>query len=161
MSTRGIVWIHSTPSALTPHIEWALGGALGVPTRLDWTPQPAERGSYRAEMSWHHHPGTAAQIASAFAKWNRLRFEVTEEPSPGNDGQRYSFTPTLGLFHTEMGVHGDLQISEERLRHALQQGPHGLAERVARLLGEDWDAELDVFRHAGEGVPVRWLHQVG
>ncbi|HSO70805.1 MAG TPA: DUF3145 family protein, partial [Arachnia sp.] len=23
-----------------------------------------------------------------------------------------------------------------------------------------WDEELDVFRHAGEDAPVRWLHQV-
>ena len=27
--------------------------------------------------------------------------------------------------------------------------------------GEAWDEELEPFRHAGEGAPVRWLHQVG
>lgn len=161
MSTRGVVWIHSAPSALCPHIEWALGGILGMPTRLDWAPQPAERGSYRAELTWHHPPGTAAAIASAFAKWGRLRFEVAEDPSRGHDGQRYSFTPALGLFHAETGVHGDLHITEERLRHALTQGESGLAERVNALLGTAWDAELDVFRHAGDGAQVRWLHAVG
>jgi hypothetical protein len=29
------------------------------------------------------------------------------------------------------------------------------------LLGKAWDEELESFRHAGEGAPVRWLHQVG
>src|SRR5699024_4503951 len=30
--------------------------------------------------------------------WQRLRFEVTEEGSPGCDAVRYSYTPTLGMF---------------------------------------------------------------
>ena len=25
----------------------------------------------------------------------------------------------------------------------------------------DWDAELEPFRYAGDGAPVRWLHKVG
>jgi hypothetical protein len=29
------------------------------------------------------------------------------------------------------------------------------------LLGTAWDAELEPFRLAGEGTPVRWLHRVG
>ncbi|MGH8938208.1 MAG: DUF3145 family protein, partial [Actinomycetes bacterium] len=28
------------------------------------------------------------------------------------------------------------------------------------LLGVAGDAELEPFRHAGDGAPVRWLHQV-
>ena len=31
---------------------------------------------------------------------------------------------------------------------------------VDKLLGKPWDDELETFRHAGEGAPVRWLHQV-
>ena len=29
------------------------------------------------------------------------------------------------------------------------------------LFSEAWDEELEPFRHAAEGAPVRWLHQVG
>ena len=25
----------------------------------------------------------------------------------------------------------------------------------------DWDEELEPFRYAGDGAPVRWLHKVG
>jgi hypothetical protein len=28
-------------------------------------------------------------------------------------------------------------------------------------LGAAWDDELEPFRYAGLGAPVRWLHQVG
>ena len=50
--TRGILWIHSAPAALCPHIEWAAGAAVRTPIRFDWTPQPAEPRSLRAEYSW-------------------------------------------------------------------------------------------------------------
>ena len=32
---------------------------------------------------------------------------------------------------------------------------------VKALLGSPWDDELEVFRYAGEGAPVRWVHEVG
>lgn len=163
VTTRGVLFVHSSPAALCPHIEWAAAGALGVPVRLDWIPQPAERGSLRTELPWTGAPGTATRIASELRRWQRLRFEITEEPSPGVDGQRYSFTPELGLFSAMTSVHGDILIPEERLKRAVVDEALGLCpllEGVDRLLGRPWDDELEVFRYAGDGAPVRWLHQV-
>lgn len=54
-------------------------------------------------------------------------------------------------------------IPEDRLRAALvrsQRGETDLESDIAKLLGKPWDDELEPFRHAGEGAPVRWLHQV-
>lgn len=92
-----------------------------------------------------------------------LRFEVTAEPCATAEGERYSATPDLGIFHAVTGMHGDILIPEDRLRAALvrsQQGETGLEAEVAKLLGKPWDDELEPFRYAGEGAPVRWLHQV-
>jgi hypothetical protein len=36
-----------------------------------------------------------------------------------------------------------------------------LFDEIDLLLGQPWDDELEPFRHAGDGAPVRWLHQVG
>ena len=83
MATRGVVYVHSAPPALCPHIEWAVGGVLGVRVTLDWTPQPAQPGTVRAELSWQAEAGTGAQLVSALRDWMHLRFEVTEEPSAG------------------------------------------------------------------------------
>ena len=96
-ATRGILYVHSAPSALCPHIEWAVGGILGVAVSLDWTPQPAQPGSYRAELSWTGSGGTAAAVASALRGWNHLRFEITEEPTSSTEGTRFSCTPDLGI----------------------------------------------------------------
>ena len=156
--TRGILYVHSAPSALCPHIEWAVGGVLGVAVSLDWTPQPAQPGAYRAEYSWAGDSGTAAAIASALRGWNHLRFEITEEPTSSSEGSRYSYTPELGVFHAVTGLHGDIMIPEDRLKAAL--GDTSLMSEIDKLLGKPWDDELETFRHAGDGAPVRWLHQV-
>lgn len=162
-TTRGVLFIHSAPSALCPHIEWAAGGVFGVPVSLDWMPQPAEPASYRSEYSWAGPVGTGARLASALMGWQRTRFEVTEEPSTGSEGVRYSFTPTLGVFQAVTGVHGDILVPEERLKAAVvaeAMGGKDLATSIDALLGRPWDDELEPFRQAGEGAPVRWLHQV-
>ena len=164
MATRGVVYVHSAPPALCPHVEWAVGGVLGVRVTLDGTPQPAAPGTVRAELSWQADAGTGARLASALRDWMHLRFEVTEEPSAGAEGERWSSTPTLGLFHATTGVHGDILVREDRLRAALARAGSDpatdvLAEMQA-LLGKSWDDELETFRYAGDGAPVRWLHQV-
>jgi hypothetical protein len=165
--TRGVLYVHSAPSALCPHIEWAAGGVLGSAVSLEWTPQSAQAGTYRAEFSWTGEAGGAAAIASALRGWNHLRFEVTEEPTAsghgGTEGARYSYTPSLGIFHAVIGVHGDIMIPEDRLKAAVVKASLGdttLVLEIDKLLGRPWDDELETFRHAGDGAPVRWLHQV-
>ena len=163
MTTRGVVYIHSATSALCPHVEWALAGVLGIRVSLDWTAQPAAPGTWRAELSWSGESGTSAALASGLRGWLHLRYEVTEEPSAGHEGARYSYTPELGVFHCITGVHGDLLVPEDRLRsavvHAAAKGT-SLEDEIDKIVGKPWDDELETFRWAGEGAPVRWLHQV-
>jgi len=164
VATRGVVYVHSAPPALCPHVEWAVGGVLDMRVTLDWTPQPAAPGVVRAELSWQAEPGTGSRLASVLRDWAQLRFEVAEEPSAGAEGERWSCTPTLGLFHATTGVHGDIVVREDRLRAALARAATDPATDVVAemqgLLGKAWDDELETFRHAGDGAPVRWLHQV-
>lgn len=163
-TTRGVVHVHSAPSALCPHIEWAIGGAFGVPVKLDWQPQPAERASYRTEYNWRGSVGTAGRLASALKRWGRVRFEITEEGTQASEAERYSYTPSLGVFHAVVGLHGDILIPEDRIKHVMT-GAGGDASALTiglgELLGTPWDNELEIFRQAGDGVPVRWLHRVG
>ncbi len=246
MTVRGVLHVHSAPPALCPHIEWAVAGVLGVPVDLPWADQPASPGTLRAELDWEGRPGAAGAITSALAGWSRLRFEVTEEASPGCDAVRFSYTPTLGAFSAVTSANGDILIPEGRLRavmtiaaaslteraagtgsaspvitgpgdaamagavypargaavageavgfgpvnygaevpgprgeRSVDQGPgdqgaggrerHGprhpalggsLEAELRTLLGQPWDDELEPFRHAGAGAPVRWLHATG
>lgn len=162
--TCGVLFVHSAPRALVPHVEWAVGGVLGHPVALEWRSQPVLSGHVRAEASWRGPVGTAARLVSALRAWDRLRIEVTQEPSPGHEGERYALTPALGIFRAAMAPHGGLQVGEERLRAALDRAaedPAALQRELRDLLGEPWDVELEPFRVAGDGVPVRWLHPTG
>ena len=163
-TTRGVVFIHSTPTALCPHITWALESVLGQRVNLDWTRQPAGPGLVRTELSWTGETGTGARLASTLRGWDNLRYEVTEEPSPGADGSRWSHTPSLGIHHTWTSASGDAVVNEDRLRTAVaisKGNPDVLSLEIDLLLGAAWDEELEPFRYAGDGAPVRWLHKVG
>jgi len=236
VTVRGVLQVHSAPPALSPHIEWAVAGVLGMAVIMPWVDQPASPGALRAELNWQGRPGTAGAITSALAGWNLLRFEVTEEASPGCDAVRYSCTPSLGTFSAVISANGDVLVPEGRLRAAMtlasasapagfagpgpvadaagsrlglasvpgsgsggpgqdeDPGPaagfgltlageapqgdeiRGLRDRhgprhpalggsleaeLRLLLGQPWDDELEPFRHAAEGAPVRWLHATG
>lgn len=161
--TRGVLFVHSAPRALGPHVEWAAGGVLGVRVALDWTAQPAASGLYRGELSWQAPQGTGPRLASALRGWTHLRFEVTEEPSAGADGGRWSHTPELGIFHAVTDAHGNVVVPEDRIRAAMSHAddPDRMRDELDLALGRAWDDELEPFRYAGDGAPVRWLHRVG
>jgi len=86
-----------------------------------------------------------------------------------------------------VAANGDIMIGEGRLRAAMAlaasaasgkadtqlgslrdlHGPRhpalggSLEAELALLLGEPWDDELEPFRRAGDGAPVRWLNATG
>lgn len=163
-NTRGVLFVHSSPRALCPHVEWAVGRALGSAVNFSWDDQPVLRGTQRAEFEWSGPVGSGAVLASALRGWEHLRFEVTEEASPGVDGGRWMHTPDLGVFYAQMDSLGNTVVAEDRIVYALEVagGNSGEITRELRLaLGRAWDEELEPFRHAGDSTPVVWFHRVG
>lgn len=162
--TRGVVFVHACTRALSPHLEWAVGQVLQREVSMAWTPQPVLPGAVRAEYPWHAEAGTAARIVSALRSFTGLRYEVTQEPCSGHEGERFSITPGLGIFRATVGLHGDIQVGEDRLRTAMataaRQGT-SLRDELDAVLGTAWDVELEPFRYAGDGAQVRYLHRVG
>lgn len=161
---RGVLYVHSSPGALCPHVEWAAGRALGRAVNFDWDDQPVLRGARRAEFYWEGPPGSGATLASSLLGWEQVRYEVTEDPSEGSDGARWLHTPELGIFFAQTDTAGNVVIPEDRLRYAMQSAGTNALElhRELRLaLGQAWDDELEPFRHASDFAPVVWLHNVG
>src|SRR5436853_1739699 len=89
VTARGVLFVHSCPPALRPHVEWAVAGVFGIPVRLDWEPQPMAPGFLRAQTGWRGSAGTAGRLATALRGWPLVRAEITEEPSDGSDGERW------------------------------------------------------------------------
>ena len=71
VTVRGVLQVHSAPPALSPHIEWAVAGVLGMAVTMPWVDQPASPGALRAELNWQGRPGAGGAITSALAGWHR------------------------------------------------------------------------------------------
>jgi hypothetical protein len=163
MQTRGVIYIHSSPPAVCPHVEWAIGRVLGsVSVKLGWSPQEIEPGTMRAERPWTSDPGVGAELAAALAQWKMLRFEVTEEPSAGVDGVRIMHVPGRGVYRAAMSAGGGVMVAEDRIRALLATTTTAEALRsgLDQLLGLDWDRELEPYRQAAGGGEQSWLSQV-
>ena len=165
---RGVVYLHSVPRHLCAHAQWAVLRALGE-NRTDtadlvWSEQPVTPGAMRSHAQWRGPAGAAAAMASELATFPGIRFEVTQEPEGDACGQRFAFTPTLGLWRGVMNSLGQTTVTEDQLRTALDDAlalGRPVTAAVDDLLGTPWDHELESFRWAGEGAVVRWLTQVG
>jgi hypothetical protein len=163
-TARGVLYVHSSPRAICPHVEWATGRALGRAVNFTWTAQPVLRNTQRTEFYWEGAQGTGAAIASALRGWEDVRFEVTEDAGLGTDGGRWLHTPDLGIFFAQTDTAGNVVVPEDRVRYAMEVAGTNALElhRELRLaLGQAWDDELEPFRHASDFAPVVWLHQVG
>ncbi len=160
---QGVIFVHSSPAAICPHVEWAISGVLGDRVSLTWTAQPASPGQLRAEVSWRGEPGTAGRIASAMRAWPMLRFEITEDASHGSDGERVCHVPGRGLWRAAVSANGDVILGEHQLRSLMERATSldALRHALSTAIGAEMDTELEPYRRAGEGAPVTWLHQVG
>ena len=91
------------------------------------------------------------------------RLRLPHRPRAARLG-RWSHTPDPGIYHAVTDSVGNILVPEDRIRSVMERAggdPAKLAHEMALALGEAWDEELDAFRHAGEGAPVRWLTKVG
>ncbi|HEU0257649.1 MAG TPA: DUF3145 domain-containing protein [Microbacteriaceae bacterium] len=161
---HGVLYVHSAPHAICPHVEWAAGRVLGRAIHFDWADQPALRGTRRAEFRWDGAPGAGATLASALRGWHDVRYEVTEDATAGMDGGRWLHTPRLGVFFAQTDSVGNVVVPEDLLRHAMEgAGMNGaeLRRRLEGALGQAWDDELEPFRYAGDACrSLRVLHRV-
>jgi hypothetical protein len=143
---RGFLTIHSAPSALRHHIDWAIQTVVGNWIKLSWNPQPLMPGTFRTQLEFRSAQGSAAEIASALRSWHYLNFEVIEGSEFG--GELFRFTPELGIHRAIVDQTGAVQINENQLSRVLAQSfdEETIREAIAALMGNSWEIELDRFR---------------
>jgi Protein of unknown function (DUF3145) len=158
-ATTGVVYIHSSPAALCPHVEWALSDALSCRANLKWSAQPSSDGQLRATSNWVGPVGTGATLAGVLRSWQMLRFEVTEDASDGVDGERFAHVPGLGLWRGSTSANGDVILGEMRLKSMIDGNSGNLAAEIEHALGRSWDDALESYRTGGAGAEVTWLQR--
>jgi hypothetical protein len=153
----------ASPGTLRAELDWhgkpgmsaSITSALAAWNRLRF--EVTEEASLGCDpVRYSHTPslGTFSAVTSAcgdiLVPEARLRAAMTlaaaSRPARAEDGQ-----PTGQGVDSLVDLHGP--------RHPALGG--SLEEELALLLGQPWDHELEPFRHAADGAPVRWLHATG
>ena len=154
---RGFLTIHSTPSALRHHIDWAIQAVLGAWVKPSWIAQPLIPGSYRTQLEFRDRQGAAAELASALRSWHYLNFEVIENTD--NGGELFRCTPEFGIHRALVDQTGAVILSENQLNAILKNAfdEESIREGISSLLGNPWELELDRFRsvHLQEVAQLR------
>jgi hypothetical protein len=143
---RGFLTIHSAPSALRHHIDWAIQGVLGNWIKLSWNPQPLLAGTFRTQLEFRSSQGAAAKIASVLRSWHYLNFEVIEGSETGGD--LFRFTPELGIHRAVVDQSGAVLVNENQITSLLASAfdEESIREGIAELMGNSWESELERFR---------------
>jgi hypothetical protein len=143
---RGFLTIHSTPSALRHHIDWAIQAVLGAWVKPSWIAQPLIPGSYRTQLEFRDRQGAAAELASALRSWHYLNFEVIENTD--NGGELFRCTPEFGIHRALVDQTGAVILSENQLNTILKNAfdEESIREGISSLIGNQWELELDRFR---------------
>lgn len=161
--TRGVLYVHACPRALTRHVDWAVATILGEHVTLAWRTQPYLAPQMRADVAWAGPVGTAAALIGQLRTWPGLYLEVTEDPTASGPGERFALAPDLGLSRVEIGPHGDGVLTEHRLRTLIEQAAHTtdrLEELIDHALGGPWDAVLEPLRAGIDPMPARTVRVV-
>lgn len=148
LQVRGFLTVHSAPSALCHHIDWAIQAVLGTWIKPTWTAQYVMPGTFHTQIEFRDKQATAAKLASALGSWHYLNFEVIENGD--NGGELFRFTPHLGIHRAAVDLTGAVLMSENQLTHILNTSfdEDAIRNKLALALGQPWDVELDRFRGA-------------
>ena len=144
--THGSLVIHSAPSALRTHIDWAIKDILGTSVQMQWRPQPNYVGTYRSEITWRDLKGNGAKLSSALASWHFLRFEIFEGSAEA--GELFRFTPELGIMRNQTDGAGNILLTDLQISGALGNSfeEDELREAINRILGKPWEDVLEPLR---------------
>ena len=146
---RGLITIHSCPMALIRHVEWSIESILGR-VEIDWRTQPLVAGTQRTQIEWRSAKDISAELASALKSWHYLRFEINF----GN--QLFRHTPDLGLHRSEIDKIGNILLTENQVKAAMNKSDDLLREGLDVALGTEWEVELERFR----GVDLQEIAQL-
>lgn len=146
VSNNGSLIIHSAPSALRTHIDWAIRDILGKGVLINWRPQPVFVGTYRTEISWRDLVGSGAKLCSALASWHYLRFEIFE--GQADSGELFRFTPELGILRNQTDGVGNILLTELQINGLLSNSfeEDELREAINKILGKPWEEVLEPLR---------------
>ena len=119
-------------------------------------PDQARDGAADDRRQQHHHRMDLERRAQRPGTDRVLDGAVGDQQREGDDEGRRGPARAEGDQHRERAGEPGADERDERERVG-----DPLLDALDLALGQAWDEELEPFRYAGAGAPVRWLHRVG
>jgi len=135
--------IHACPENQKSTVE----GITRDFSAIKWSKQTLLLENSCAELSGKIPSLTADDLVSSLARVKGIHFEAML--TNGDFGQLVMFVPGLGMYRADTNGAGEILISEDRIRNAMEQSAGNSRElqRLFRvLLGQAWDDVLEPFR---------------
>lgn len=153
----GVLWIHSMPGPLQPHITWALA-RLSMPDgtkpgREIWRATGSDA-TLCAEVPFIAEAGTVGTLVDDLSRWPHLFFELAQDPAVDEsgravDGMRYCHVPELGTFAGQTDAAGNIVVNEDALRAIMARSggnSSNIAQELDAAVGGPWDRVLEPMR---------------
>jgi len=159
LAVRGQLTIHSAPSALRQHIDWAIQELLGSTVQCHWSLQGLKAGTYKCTLSWRDRQGVAAQLASSLRSWHYITFEVQEDTNAG--GELFRCTPELGIHRAVTDLSGAVVVTEDQIENILRNNhdEESIRTGLASIMGVSWEYELELYR-GGSHLEISTLRAI-
>ena len=100
------------------------------------------------------YPQLPTFVAAAQSYDSVMLLAAAVKKAGSTDGEKLAATLENGVPDTHDAMQQLRSLAASAT--SIEAFRHGVDE----LLGAAWDADLEVYRHAGDGSPVTWLHQV-
>ena len=158
--TRGFLLVHAASRVDLSRLEGSIEDVVSVVSHFEWSPVASlqlvstkgvnrREPLFRSSLEFEADLDATAQLASILAAFQTIWFEVALTYSSKGLGQRYCYTPMLGMFHSQLDEAGNQVFNENQIRLALQSPTKsGMHSQLTKMLGTLWDAQLDQLRQA-------------
>jgi Protein of unknown function (DUF3145) len=158
----GLVTAHAVPRSLLSRFATSIATLVGGVPEIYWTPlrchalrtlqvgHTKQDQLFSCRLEFNPSEVQLAELASELSGLRLLWFEASVPTTAHSLGERYCYTPTLGLFHSQLDQAGNQLFGENqilaaiKLASTLESGD--LRSKLTDLLGVPWDAELEPLR---------------
>ncbi|MFN5159605.1 MAG: DUF3145 family protein [Rhodoluna sp.] len=149
--------IHACPSGSTQAVGELLSGL-----EINWLAQPLLVGSVKTEFALKMSAIELEDIVSQLRRVEGIYLDCMQQGK--ESGIWFMLAAGLGVFRAQTNAAGEIMLSEDRIRNALDQsaGNHRELTRLLRIqLGQAWDDVLEPFRAARYQGNLALIHQAG
>lgn len=157
-ATTGVVYVHASPAAVCPHVEWALSSTLSARANLKWTrslpcrgscgPSPTGEDRSVPAPSWPTRCGRGPCCASRSPKTRARAWTAIGGATRLSSGcGTVRWAPTATSWSARCGC------------ALLASGADTLAAELDTVLGTAWDEALEPCRGGGDTGELTWLNR--